>query len=233
MNKLSRLALAANLLAVAAAAPAQSSCSSDGQPRPVALLERFINADCESCWSDPKAAVPRPNELALDWIVPGTRGDDAPLSAAASRDSATRLDSLDRQVPPQADVSRRAAQGQRHLLRVAHGLPFNGYIGASMELKPGGGGPWKAWLALVESVPAGAEGTPVARNLVRNVLRPAWDGRTPLSKKEHRRLLESRPLSIPEGSNPDRLRVVAWVEDSRGHIRAIAQSKCATAPANG
>jgi len=44
--------------------------------------------------------------------------------------------------------------------------------------------------------------------------------------REVRRLFESRPMSIPEGAKPARLRVVGWVEDARGRIRAIAQSRC-------
>jgi len=228
MNKQSPFSLTAvMLLALAAAgARAQSSCSSDGQPQPAALVERFINADCESCWAD--AATPRPGrgEVALDWIVPGSRGDDAPLSAAASRDSLARLEALKRAAPAQAEVSRRKAETAGRKLRVAHGLAFNGYVGTSIELKPGRGGPWHAWLLLVETIPAGTEGTPAERNLVRNALQPAWDSAHPLSKREHRRLFESRPMSIPEGANPKRLRVVGWVEDARGHIVAAAQSRC-------
>ena len=221
---------AACLLTLAAAgAAAQSSCDSDGQPRPVALVERFINADCDSCWTDGRAPRPGRGEVALDWIVPGAKGDDAPLSAAASRDSLARLEALRRAAPAQSDASSRKVPAGRKL-RVAHGLAFNGYIGASIELKPGRGGPWKAWLALVETIPAGVEGTPLERNLVRNVFQPAWDSARPLSKEEQRRLFESRPISIPEGADPKRLRVVGWVEDARGHIRAIAQSRCA-APA--
>ena len=45
-------ALTAGLL-TAPCAWALSACSSDGQPQPVALLERFISADCLECWSDP------------------------------------------------------------------------------------------------------------------------------------------------------------------------------------
>ena len=107
---------------------------------------------------------------------------------------------------------------------MAHGLPFNDYIGASIELKPASGGPWKAWLLLVETIPPGTEGTPVERNLVRNVLQPAWDD-VPHQRREES-LLESRPMSIPEGANPERLRVVGWVEDARGQIVAVAQSRC-------
>ena len=227
MNKLSRLAVCALSLALnAGGLHAQSSCSSDGQPRPAGLLERFINADCESCWGDPATMRPGAGEIALDWIVPGSRGDDAPLSAAASRDAPARLEALGRPVPPGAASSHRKVQREPRRVRVAQGLPFGGYIGASIELTPGSGGPWKAWLLLVETIPAGSEGTPVARNLVRNALQPAWDAGKPLSKEEQIRLFESRPMGIPEGANPARLRVVGLVEDARGRIRGIAQSRC-------
>jgi hypothetical protein len=233
MNNLSRLSIIFFASLAGASAQAQSSCASDGVPQPVALLERFINADCEACWSDAKTAVPARGELALDWIVPGSRGDDAPLSAAASRDGLTRLQALGRKTPAQADASRIKAQRDGRALRVAHGLPFNDYVGTSMELKPANGGPWKAWLLLVETIPAGTEGTPVERNLVRNALQPAWDNTKSLSKEERKRLLESRPMSIPEGAKPERLRVVGWVQDARGHIRGIAQSRCAAGAGKG
>jgi hypothetical protein len=225
MHKLSRLAIPLLALLAAAGAQGQSSCASDGIPQPAALVERFISADCESCWSDAKAPRPGRGELALDWIVPGSRGDDAPLAAAASRDSLVRLQALGRKAPTQTDTFHVKAQGASRKLRVAHGLPVNNYIGTSIELKPAGGGPWKAWLLLVETIPPGIEGTPVERNLVRNVLQPAWDGDMQPSKAE-KSLLESRPMSIPEGANPQRLRVVGWVEDARGQIVAMAQSRC-------
>jgi hypothetical protein len=109
---------------------------------------------------------------------------------------------------------------------VAHGLAVNDYIGTSISVQQPGPERWSAWLALVETVPAGVEGSPVERNLVRNTFQPPWDGAKPLSKADRRRLLESRPMQIPEGAKPSRLRVVGWLEDSRGHIRAIAQSRC-------
>ncbi|RYF58842.1 MAG: hypothetical protein EOO29_49640 [Comamonadaceae bacterium] len=232
MNKPSRVhAFAALLLAFAASgARAQPSCDSDGQPQPVGLLERFTSADCAACWGDGATPKARRGELAVDWIVPGRQGDDAPLSAAAARDSLARLHALGRTPPVAAQASHRRAAPSGHRMRVAHGLAFNGYIGASIELRPGRGGPWQAWLLLVETLPAGTEGSPVERNLVRNALRPAWDGVAPLSPAQQRRLFESRPMSIPEGTDPKRLRVVGWVEDARGQIRAIAQSRC-TAPA--
>jgi len=227
MHKLSRLAIPLlGLLAAAGAQGQSSSCASDGIPQPAALVERFISADCESCWSDAKTARAGRGELALDWIVPGSRGDDAPLSAAASRDSLTRLKALGRKSPVQSETSRLKPRRDGHQLRVAHGLPFYDYIGTSIELTPATGGPWKAWLLLVETIPPGTEGTPVERNLVRNVFQPAWASADPLSKEEQMRLLESRPMSIPEGAKRERLRVVGWVENARGQLVAMAQSHC-------
>ncbi len=217
-------------LVLAPGVRAQSFCASDGQPRPVALLERFINADCDTCWTDATAPRPAKGALALDWIVPGSRGEDAPLSAAATRDGLARLTALGRATPAQADSlsQRAAATGKR--LRVAHGLPFNNYLAASIELKPGSGGPWSAWLALVETIPADTEGTPVERNLVRNLLQPAWNMREPLSKAEQIKRYEARPMMIPEGARAERLRVVGWVEDAKGRIQVMAQSQCVVKP---
>jgi hypothetical protein len=207
-------------------ARAQSYCSSDGRTQPARLLERFISADCESCWAD-GAAPAQPNELALDWIVPGSKGEDAPLSAAASRDAQARLASIQRAAPADMEAVRRVVQAPKRGLRVSHGLPFNGYLGTSIELKSPGTERWTAWLLLVETIPAGSDGTPIERNLVRNALQLAWP-----PGPEQPRLFESRPMSIPAGAQPQRLRVVGWVQDGRGRMRAIAQSRC-TPPATG
>ncbi len=236
MSPAARLPVIAALLLLAGAcgtATAQSFCSSDGQPRPAVLAERFINADCETCWAD--AATPKAGkgELAIDWVLSGSKGDDAPLSAVAAREGLERLQALGRAVPATADSVKSAARRSSQRLRVAHGLPFNGYLGASIELKPAGSEAWTAWLLLVETLPAGTEGSPVERNLVRNALQPSWGGKAAMTAAEQRRRFESRPMSIPAGANPERLRVVGWVQDSRGHIRAIAQSRCAPAAPGG
>lgn len=220
-----QLILAACALAPIAAQAQMTVCSSDRQPRPVAVLERFINADCDACWSDPATPAAKQGELALDWIVPGARGDDAPLSMAQSRDALDRLAALGRAVPAQADSVRKPVAATRSV-RVAQGVPFNDYVGTSIALTPGRGGPWNAWLLLVEKLPAGAEGSPVARNLVRNVFRPDWDGQRPLTPKEQARLEDARAMQIHEGVKASRLRVVALVEDTQGRIRAIARSEC-------
>lgn len=79
---------------------------------------------------------------------------------------------------------------------------------------------------LVEELPVGAEGSPVARRLVRNVFQPPWDTTRPLTRAEQRRLHETRAMQVPEGARPSRLSLVAVVHDARGRIRAIAHSVC-------
>jgi hypothetical protein len=236
VHRSSALAFTSLMLAVAALAPAgsawsQSFCASDGQPRPVQLLERFINADCESCWADPATPKAGANTLAIDWVLPGSKGDDAPLSAVAARESLDRLAALRQTPPAQSFAGTLPVTGLKGAtLRVAHGLPLSGYLGTSIELKPipaaAKGRQWTAWLALVETLPAGTENSPVERNLIRNALQTIWDGGKPLSKTEQKRFFDQRSMSIAEGVNPERVRVVGWVEDEKGQVRLAAQSRC-------
>ena len=225
--------LRAGLLAAGAlnsVAQAQSFCASDGQPQLTQLMERFVSADCADCWRD--AATPAPNRhgVALDWVVPGAQGDDAPLSAVASRDALVRLEVLKQETPAPRRThiqTVKAIAGAR--LRVAHGLPVSDYLGASIEFRPlprTAHPPLTAWLALVETLPAGIEGSPVERNLVKNVLQRTWSMRKSLSKDEQNRWFETRSMNIPPAANPQQLRVIGWVEDAKGRILAAAQSRC-------
>lgn len=221
------LLLALSLAPAARAQPAL--CSSDGQPRPQALHERFISADCATCWSDPQTPGAAPGAVALDWVLPGAQGDDAPLSAVSRREGLERL--ADGALPASGSTSRRLAvtRSPGAQLRVALGLPLGGYVGASIRWqgRPGGPRPARAWLALVEQLPAGTEGSPVARNLVRNVLEPSWNGDFLLSNRKFVTQTEWRPMNIPAGADPDRLGVIGWVEDAQGRVLAVAQSACA------
>ena len=222
---------------------AQSSCSSDGQAAPAALYERFINADCASCWGQAAAHVPGPSALVLDWIVPGSAGEDAPLSAAATTDAQARLEALQRPVPATTDthietvvpamVTTRASRPAR--LRVAHGLPFNDYLGTSIAFTPAAppqrgappsSGPWNFYLLLVESVPAGSDGTPVARQLVRNVLTGIWGQPAPRPKRLQHAWQELRPARIPEGARVENLHMVGWVQDAQGSVVVATRSVC-------
>lgn len=231
--------LSACVLAILCVLPpalqAQSFCASDGQPRPVQLMERFINADCDSCWTDPATPKPRAGQIALDWVLPGSKGDDAPLSAVATRDALARLEASGQPVP--AKTSARTHSVGRFggsTLRVAHGLPVADYLGASIELKPippaAQGQRWTAWLALVETLPVGTEGSPTERNLVRNLLQVSWEGPKKLSNTEPNRFFEARSMAIAQGANAARLRVIGWVEDGKNRVLAAAESRCEASP---
>ena len=69
-------------------------------------------------------------------------------------------------------------------------------------------------------LPAGTEGSAVRRNLVRNALVLDWSGSSRLPRKE------SRPMRAPDGANPERLRLIGWVEDAAGRILASAATVC-------
>ncbi len=206
-----------------------TSCSSDGARPPSALFERFINADCADCWSSAQTPRPPRGAIALDWILPGMQGDEAPLAPAANRDAQHRLQALHHRPPATVGAfTSPAAPAGRLRLRVAHGPALSGYIGASIELRPPAGikKPFTSWLALVETLPAGTEGSPVERNLVRNVFQPDWGDIDVPARTRQGRSVESRSMNIPLGANPGRLRVIGWIEDADGQVRAIAESRC-------
>lgn len=210
---------------------AQAVCTSDGQAAATALVERFISADCERCWGQHEAAPEDRRTLTLDWIVPSAQGDAAALSAAALRDAQERLDALARPAPATSAVHTSAViKHPAYRLRVAHGTPVGLYVGAVMELstslkvKPSE--PLNAWLLLVETVPAGSDGTPVARNLVRNVLISTWVEPDQQPHAGEYFFRELRPLNIPANARTERLRLIGWLQDAQGRLLTAVQSVC-------
>lgn len=214
---MSRRILTALTLAVPLSS--QALCTSDQVRQPAAVLERFISADCLACWSDRATPVPGKDTVVLDWIIPGAQGENAPLSAVASSDARERLRALKQPAPQRSASVTSRRQGSAVPLRIAQGESFNDYVGTSIELKPPAGDSWQAWLVLVERLPAGVEGSPVPRNLVRNVFRADWN-------RAAGKLGETRAMQIHEGASPQRLRLVALLQDGRGRIRAITQTEC-------
>jgi hypothetical protein len=230
MPRFARLLL---LLPALALAPtlgrAQSSCSSDGLRAPVVLAERFLSAECAECWATPSAALASRSTV-LDWIVPSPLGDDAPLSAAALPEATGRLNALHAHLPATASEHRKPVIARPYRLRVAHGMAVGGYAGAAIEmpvspvrLPPG---PLQAWLALVEHIPAGLEGTPSPRNLVRSTFSRTWTAHDIALARTEGLLRETRAMGLGASANPQRLRVIGWVEDARGQVLAAAQSHC-------
>ncbi|HEX6016488.1 MAG TPA: hypothetical protein VFZ28_00145 [Burkholderiaceae bacterium] len=190
-----------------------------------AVLERFISAECEACWSDASVAQPADGQWLLDWIVPSARGEAAPLSSAApaeARDRAQRA----LQTPPtdhRASVQRSAARRASPLqLSVISGPAWYGYLAVQLDAAGRVAVGASVWVALVETVAPGTEGTAVPRELVRALAGP-------LPADDLRR---GQPwqyqlaMRWPETAKPARLRARAWIEDARGRIVAMAGERC-------
>jgi len=233
------LAPAVLLAGAPLAASAQMAvCSSDGQPPPRALYERFLSADCERCWADAPAGAPGSSALLLDWIVPARSGDDAPLSAAATRDALDRLEALGRTPPAATDtaVSEVAPAGPiPGRLRVSLGPPLNDYVGITIALVPAPargarplhpGARYTFTLLLTQAVPAGAEGNAAPRHLVRNALQGTWVAGKGRGQPGWSEL---RPMRLPDGADVQRLGVAGWLQDADGTVVAAAQAQCAPA----
>lgn len=189
------------------------------------VLERFISADCSACWTDASLTPAPPDQWLLDWIVPSPRGDDAPLSPAAPDEAAGRARRvLNTGVDDERTVEHRSAarNASKVQLSVAAGPAFNGYFGVQLD----GHGRWptgtSAWIALVESVAAGTDGTLVPRQLVRTVAGPF----------QPRELRNGKPWRVlqamrwPQTAKPERLQARAWLERADGRIVAMVGERC-------
>jgi len=190
-----------------------------------AVFERFISAECSACWTDASAPAAPRDEWLLDWIVPSARGDDAPLSPAAPDEATGRARKVlittvnDARTDVHRTAARRAGPAR---LAVASGPAFNGYFGVQLD----GRGRWpagtSAWIALVESVAAGTDGTPLPRQLVRTVAGPFQLNE--LQSGKPFRVLQA--MRWPETAKPERLRARAWLESADGRIVAMVGERC-------
>jgi len=207
---------------VAALALACSSALAACPPPPRLWVERVISADCLACW---QASAPRPRSgsVVLDWIVP--TNDDAALATAALTEAAERFPATQPDAQPAPREQPLPATGSGPRLSVSSGLAWNGYIGLGFELNrwrrpsvwPEGS---QGWVALVERIPAGADGSGVARQLVRAVAGPLV-----LPQPAQRdRLHHLVAVRLPASAQPERLAAVGWVQAPGGQVLLAAQS---------
>jgi hypothetical protein len=162
----------------------------------------------------------------LDWIVPSVRGEEAPLSPAAPDEAAARARRvLDTGANDERTVMHRTAARKPIAARltVASGPAFNGYFGVQLDGRGRAPAGSSVWIALVESVAAGTDGTPVPRELVRTVAGPLQPRE--LQSGKPWRVLQA--LRWPETAKPDRLLARAWLERSDGSIALMAGERCA------
>ena len=199
-------------------------------PAQAPVQEVFISADCADCWS---AGEPSPGPQAklghwrLDWIHSGAA--DAPLSAAALPESAERLARRPGLAPPNPPATQGATAALA--LKVESGPAWSGYLGVQMTLRLAAKRPNKpptlapgssAWLAMVERLPAGTDGSPMARELVRAVAGPL-----PLdSLKPGVPLSFLRAMRWPDTAQPLRLQARGWIESPTGQVLLMAADRC-------
>ncbi|HUG23123.1 hypothetical protein [Piscinibacter sp.] len=203
---------------------AEAAAAGCDAPSPKILLERFVPADCESCWASAKDQEQPSDVLVLDWITPA--GDAAPMASAALPSALTRLGST-----PAKETALRSAtlvKSGASPLRVVDGPAWNGYVALQLSverraaLPPGA----VAYAALVERVPAGSEGSAIARQLVREVVGPL--SLHELASKE--RVQHMHAVRLPPTDRPERLASVAWVETADGRVIAASQSAAGDCP---
>jgi hypothetical protein len=219
------------LMALWLAGPAAAAnATAPACPGPQApALEHFISADCPDCWA---GTVPGSGTAGwrFDWILP--RGADDALAAGALRDASARAERLGLRPWAGPGQTTQPWPAEPNLpqpswrLQVSAGPAWAGYVGLQLTVLQGRGQPLpagtSAWLALVELLPAGSEGTAQARALVRSVAGPL-----PLAS-----LARGTPLSHlqamrwPEGAQPARLQARAWLEAPGGRLLAVAADRC-------
>ena len=107
-------------------------------------------------------------------------------------------------------------------LSVQSGPAWKGYFGLQFSARgrvPDGA---SGWLALVEYLPAGTDGSEQARELVRAVAGPL-----PLAAlSPSRTMTHLGALRWPESARPERLRARAWIESNSGALLAVAAERC-------
>jgi hypothetical protein len=192
-------------VAFAAGDEASTAASVPCPPANAAVLERFINADCETCWT--------------------AKGDDAPLSPAAPAEAASRARrALGAEPTSGRTIAQRSAarNGKTVLLHVASGPAWSGYFAVQLEGSGRAPSGSSAWIALVESVTAGTDGTIAPRQLVRTVAGP-FEPAELRSGKSWQRL---QALRWPPTAKAVRLHARAWIEQRDGRIVAMASERC-------
>ena len=189
-----------------------------------------MSADCESCWAAQGLKSEAKRTVVLDWIVPA--GDASPLAAGALSEAKVRAGVMSAGATALRSSPLKTAAPR---LRIADGPAWNGYVGLQLTVHRQSHRNGKlpvgavAYIALVERVAAGSEGSAVARQLVRSVVGPlSLEELSTVTPVRH-----FRAMRLPDGAQAEKLASVAWVQSANGTVIAATQSadnKCKTAP---
>lgn len=210
----------------AAGAASAQAVTAPACPRAgAAVVERFISADCADCWSAADVATAPTGSWLFDWIAHTNAGTEAALAAAANTEAQDRAQRAGGPSPTGAQtliVRSTLPRAAGMKLSVQSGPAWNGYFGLRLEARgrvPAGS---SAWLALVELIPANAEGSVAERQLVRSVAGPL-----PLDAlRTGRATSHLRALRWPDTAQPTRLQARGWIETPDGALLAIASDRC-------
>jgi hypothetical protein len=176
-----------------------------------------MSADCETCWAAQGVKREAKRSVVLDWIV--RAGDASPLAAGAVSEATARAGAL----TSSATLLRSTAlKNDAPKLRIADGPAWNGYIGLQLTVNRNGKLPdgAVAYIALVERVAAGSEGSAISRQLVRNVVGPlSLEELATVTPVRH-----FRAMRLPDGAQAEKLASVAWVQSAEGRVIAATQS---------
>lgn len=226
------------LLVLLAAAAARAGCPP--QP-PRVLLERFVAARCVACWKElPPLLQEHRDAWALDWIVPAPPDTPPPgtprlafLHGAAMPASATRMGRLGGPLAPDEAFTLSHPLPQRSALNLQ--VRDTRLAGGKIELRmaarftsqrplPAG---LQGWLALVERLPAGDEGSSVDRQVVRALVGPL-----PLEGLARQPIDHLRTVDMPAQGDPQQFAAVGWVETTRGRVIAVGRGALPDCPKN-
>ena len=243
--------LAALPVTAVAATPPKTVASACPAPQ-AAVQEFFLPADCVGCWAEPAAAAT--SAWRFDWITPTSDSAPLAAGALPEAvERALRLGQGQGQGQGQDVTSTSGGQQVRRQaahaplaglqIRVESGPAWQGYFATQLTLrKPGRAGAAatattaathstalppgsSAWLALVELVSAGSDGTPVARALVRSVAGPLpLDALAML--KPGQAMTHLRALRWPASAEPLNLQARAWIEGPDGRLLAVVADRC-------
>jgi hypothetical protein len=101
-------------------------------------------------------------------------------------------------------------------MSVVSGPAWNGYFGVQVDASGRADNGVSAWIALVETVAAGTDGSAVPRELVRTLSGPF----TPSDLRSGGPWQHLLAMRWPETAKPSRLHARAWIENAAGRIVA-------------